>query len=344
VSDYAGPVLGAVGAVIGGVVGGPVGAQWGWTIGATLGGVYAQSQQVIPGPKIGDVQRQTQQEGGFRPIVYGRSHPIAGNVIADGGPVIVKKRQRQGKGGPKVETESVYRTYAVGFCEGWAELLQVWRNGILVYDAEDPSMAAENAKFLEYATWYPGTFDQPASPDLEEIYGVGQAPYFRGTAYLSIHNEDVTDQRGAWSQWQVRVNTQPPEAYLTSKPYPIYGQDRVSTAVGFGTGNLRPVVQQIDGQLPEEVSTTLTFGVASLRAPIVTIDGQLPEEVSTGITFGVATLRAPIVTIDGQPPEEIQTAISFETGIIRRALITQEQPAEEITTTLTFGEASLYEP
>lgn len=203
--------MGQYGAVIGGVVGAVVGffaggnVYAGWMIGSALGGAYSASQQVIPGPKIGDVQRQTAQEGGFRPIVFGRSYPIAGNVIADGGPRIVRRRESQGKGGPKVESESAYRTYAVGVCEGEANLLQAWRNGILVYDGEDPSMTAENNKFLEYATWYPGAFTQPASPDLEEIYGAGQAPFFRGTAYLSIHNEDVTDQRGAWSQWQFRV-------------------------------------------------------------------------------------------------------------------------------------------
>ncbi|HEY8354214.1 MAG TPA: hypothetical protein VIK69_04290 [Methylophilaceae bacterium] len=340
-SDYAGPVLGAVGAVIGGVVGGVVGAQWGWAIGATLGGMYSASQQVIPGPKIGDVQRQTQQEGGFRPIVYGRSHPIAGNVIADGGPVIVKKKQRQGKGGPKVETESAYRTYAVGFCEGWAELLQVWRNGILVYDAEDPSMAAENAKFLEYATWYPGTFDQPASPDLEEIYGVGQAPYFRGTAYLSLHNEDVTDQRGAWSQWQVRVNTQPPEAYLTSKPYPAYGQEGMGVEHDFGVGALIQQMHQIDGAT-EQVGVGMTFGAASLRPPVVSVV-MPPEEIQLGMTFDTAILRSPLVSVV-MPPEEIQPDMTFGTAILREALITQEQAPEEIQTTFTFGEASLYAP
>ena len=177
-SDYGAIVGGVVGAFVGSVVPG-VGTALGWTIGSALGGAYSASQQVIPGPKIGEVVRQTSQEGGFRPIVYGRSHPIAGNVIADSEPKIVTSRESQGKGGPKVESESAYRTYAVGFCEGEAKLLQAWRNGILVFNAEDPSMAAENAKFLEYATWYTGSFDQPASPDLEEIYGAGQAPFFR---------------------------------------------------------------------------------------------------------------------------------------------------------------------
>src|SRR5690606_17165908 len=130
-SDFAGPILGSVVAVVGFAVGGPSGAMWGWTIGATLGGMYARSQQVIPGPQIGEDARQTSQEGGFRPIGCGRSQPIAGNVIADGAPRIVTRRESQGKGGPMVESDSVYRTYAVGFCEGWAQLLQVWRNGIL---------------------------------------------------------------------------------------------------------------------------------------------------------------------------------------------------------------------
>jgi len=226
--QYGAIIGGVVGAVVGSVVPG-LGTSLGWAIGSALGGAYSQSQQVLPGPKIGDVAQQTAQEGGFRPIVYGRSHPIAGNIIADGGPVIVTRRERQGKGGPKVESESAYRTYAVGVCEGEATLLQAWRNGILVYDAEDGSMAAENAAFLEYATWYTGSFDQPASPDLEEIYGAGQAPFFRGTAYLSIHNEDVTDQRGAWSQWQFRVFRGAAKSY-TTPPYPIVMQDSMSAA------------------------------------------------------------------------------------------------------------------
>lgn len=216
-SDYAGTILQVVGTVMYAFPATAAFAPWVQAAGTAMN-AYAASQQVNPGPKIGDVQKQTSQEGGFRPIVYGRSNPISGNVIADGGPVIVTKRERQGKGGPKVESESAFRTYAVGFCEGQATLLQAWRNGILVYDAEDASMASENAKFLEYATWYTGAYDQAASPDLESIYGAGQAPYFRGTAYLSIHEEDVTDQRGAWSQWQVRVFRGAARSY-TSPPY-----------------------------------------------------------------------------------------------------------------------------
>jgi len=303
VTDYAGPVLGVVGAVVGFVVGGPGGATWGWAIGSTLGGMYSASQQVIPGPKIGDVQRQTQQEGGFRPIVYGRSHPIAGNVIADGGPVIVKKRKRQGKGGPKVETESAYRTYAVGFCEGEAILLQAWRNGILVYDAEDPSMAAENAKFLEYATWYTGSFDQGPSPALEEIFGVGQAPYFRGTAYLVLHNEDVTDQRGAWSQWQVRVFRGAARSY-TTPPYPVIFSDSLgATSLSRSGGHYTFPVEGMS-------INSLAIG-GTLRDTFLSYTWS-PEEIAISCVALGGTLTTPKISYT-QDPESLDIS-SFALG------------------------------
>lgn len=202
--QYGGIIGGVVGAVVGFFAGGNVYA--GWMIGSAIGGAYSASQQVIPGPKIGDVSRQTAQEGGPRPIVYARSQPIAGNIICDGGPRIVKRKESQGKGGPKVETESAYRTYAVGVCEGpITEFLQVWKNNQLVYDIEDASMFAENAEFLRYARFYYGDYEQMPSPDLEAVKGAGNVPAHRGTAYMVLKDEDVTDQRGMWSQWVFRV-------------------------------------------------------------------------------------------------------------------------------------------
>lgn len=331
-SDYAGPILGAVGAVVGGYFGGAAGAQWGWAIGSAIGGAYAQSQQVLPGPKIGDVQKQTSQEGGFRPIVYGRSHPIAGNIIADGGPVIVTRRERQGKGGPKVESESAYRTYAVGVCEGEATLLQAWRNGIIVYDAEDGSMAAENAAFLEYATWYTGSFDQPASPDLEEIYGAGQAPFFRGTAYLSIHNEDVTDQRGAWSQWQFRVFRGAARSY-TTPPYSVYVEDSLQLdddpywgvvieepvddmgmSLKVGGGIIRSIVQQLD--IPAESAEVYAI---PMGGGIETYDPVRPYDI--GIDSAGASLEAlggkikvAVIVYNNYEPDAIDVAVLSPLG------------------------------
>ena len=68
-SDYGAVIGGVVGAVIGGMTTFGAGAQWGWMIGSAIGGAYSASRQVLPGPKIGEVQRQTSQEGGLPCVV-----------------------------------------------------------------------------------------------------------------------------------------------------------------------------------------------------------------------------------------------------------------------------------
>lgn len=333
--------MGQYGAIIGGVVGAIVGSfvpgvgtSLGWAIGSALGGAYSASQQVLPGPKIGDVQQQTSQEGGFRPIIFGRSHPIMGNVIADSDPRIVKKRERQGKGGPKVETEYAYRTYAVGFCEGEASLLQVWRNGILVYDVEDSSMSAENSKFLEYAKWHTGTFDQMPDPDLQAIYGAGNTPFFRGTSYLVLANEDVTDQRGAWSQWQVRV-FRGAAKHVTSPLYPVLSIesmdasakivgiasldafiDDLDHAATFTGGDLREALQEYENNPPDELDTFATLTGGQLRLALVDYRSNPPDELDTSATLTSGTLVNTLITYSNNPPDELDTSANITGGTL----------------------------
>lgn len=199
-------VLPVVGAVVGFIYGGPTGAQIGWTLGAAVGGLV--DPQVIKGPSVGDLAQQTSQEGVPRPIVFGLSQPLAGNIIASAEPKIVKKKQSSGKGGPKVVTESVYRTYAIRICEGpITAVLRIWKNNQLVYDARPGStMTAENAEFLKVGRLFLGTFTQNPSPDLEAAFGVGTTPAHRGTCYLVMANDDLTDLRGAIPQFQFQVH------------------------------------------------------------------------------------------------------------------------------------------
>lgn len=195
-------VLPVVGAIVGAYFGNP---QLGWAIGSAIGN--AVDPQVIKGPSIGELAQQTSSEGGPRPWVFGLSPPIAGNVIATGEPRIVKRKKSSGKGGPKVETESVYRTYAVGVSETVGGFVRVWRNSQLVYDvsADSQVSAEDNLLFLEHARFFLGTFDQEPSPDLEALFGVGTTPAHRGTAYMVMADEDLTDFRGAIPQWTFQV-------------------------------------------------------------------------------------------------------------------------------------------
>lgn len=307
-SDYAGSILQVAGAIV---------SIWFPPVGAAMiaaGGAlnaYQASQQVIPGPKIGDAARQTSQEGGFRVIVYGRSYPFMGNIIADGGPVIVTKRESTGKGGPKVETESAYRTYAVGICEGEANLLQAWRNGILVYDIEDPSMSAENAKFLEYARWFNGSFTQNASPDLEAVYGAGNAPFFRGTAYLVLAKEDVTDQRAAWSQWQVRVFRGASNTY-TTPPYPVQTIDSLGVTGSAKNGlTVSPPVDEL---------SIASFALDGVHKDLLVTYDYGPEDLGIASAALNGTHRALIVSYS-YGPEEIQVSSSALNGTHRQVVI-----------------------
>lgn len=336
--QYGGIIGGVVGAVVGFFAGGNVYA--GWMIGSAIGGAYSTSQQVIPGPKIGDIQNQTAQEGGPRPIVFGRSPPIAGNIIADGGPKKVTRRERQGKGGPKVETESVYRTYAVAFCEGPIRaFLQVWRNNTLVYDAEDASMSAENAEFLKYARFFLGSYDQMPSPDLEGVLGAGKVTAHRGTAYMVLADEDLTDLRGMWSQWKVRVDAQQPEAYLTSRIYPLLSTEAMSISSKLGYANLRDTRRVSESE--EQMSYLFDLETATLATPLV--DSDSSEFLDYGFQFVTARLRDPVVSA-GNAEEELSISIDFSNqSSLRQALINTESQ-EEASISITFEEASLYVP
>lgn len=220
-------VAAPIGAVVGFAIGGPAGAAWGWQIGATAGAIL--DPQTIKGPSLGDIAAQTSQEGGPIPIVYGISSPIAGNIISCSPPRIETVKSG-GKGGPKVETEVVYRTYAIGICEGpIGGVLRVWRNNTKVYDALDPEFTApqsdvseipgwagggevaaevpsRNAAFLEKARFFLGAYDQNASPDLEAIHGAGTTPAYRGLAYMVMADEDVTDVGGMVPQWLFQIS------------------------------------------------------------------------------------------------------------------------------------------
>lgn len=301
-SEYGSIIGGAVGAVVGYFAGGNVYA--GWMIGSAIGGAWSASKQVIPGPKIGEAQKQWVTEGAPIPIVYGYSPPMQGTVAADMDEPLIVRTEESGKGGPKQETESAYRTYAIVFCEGETELRQAWKNGRLVYNADDAGMAADNAAFLEYATWMPGGFDQMPHPALEELYGAGNAPAFRGRSVLVLDKEDVTDGRGMRSQWHVRVFRGAAKSY-TTPPYPIYFQEGLSPSAAPGRGyfyaspqdNMRAAAAPLDGVL-ESVVGRYEMDHESVEATAVPLDGSL-DTVILDYALDLETLAATAAPLDG---------------------------------------------
>ncbi len=325
-------ILGAVGAVVGAYFGNP---QLGYAIGSAIGG--AIDPEVIKGPKIGDIAKPTSMEGVPRPIIWALSPPMGGNIIAASEPKIVRKRTRQGKGGPKVESEHVYRTYAIGVCEGpISRFVRVWRNTTLVYDvSEFPQLTDEdNVNFLKTAHFFLGTYEQEPSPHLEIVFGFGATPAHRGTAYMVMNNEELTDLRGAIPQYMFQVE-RCEGSYVTSRPYPLNQIDAIDVDFGVRPGPSPFLIEAIENSFdlvsgdlnqillsypdgePEALETT-DFELISVFTSETTFseyeDGD-PEAVEiTGFELVSGELDEALIGYDDALPEAVESAFSIVSG------------------------------
>ena len=184
---------------------------------------------------LGELATQTAKESGPRTIVWGRFRPIGGNLIHVQSPqtkwIKTTTTVSTGKGGKKkkkqvTKTKHVYRSYAIGVCEGpISKFVRIWRNGQLVYDARGNSWGADNNQvFLNQARLYTGSWTQNADPTLQSIWGASNVPAYRGTAYIVVINEDLTNLGGAVPQYQFEVE-RAEGLFLTSRPYAIESID-----------------------------------------------------------------------------------------------------------------------
>jgi hypothetical protein len=196
--------------------------------------------------RLGDISQQTAKEGDPRTIVWGRVRPIGGNIIHCQEPQKFWSTQKVsgGKGGSKKKeqkVEQVRRTYAIGVCEGpITRFARIWRNNKLVYDGRDGSAwgAANNAVFLRSFRLYLGGWDQMPSPDLQAIWGAGNVPAYRGTAYMVSVDETLTDLGGSVPQWVFEVE-RAEGVYYTSKPYAVESSDEFKGQGSIASGVFR---------------------------------------------------------------------------------------------------------
>jgi hypothetical protein len=194
-------VLPWVGMAVGAYFGNP---QLGFMIGSLIGN--AVDPERIKGPSIGEGQTQTSREGVYRPIVLGIGC-VAGNIINRGPEIIRIQKDRQGKGGPVIESERRYRTFAIRICEGpVAGILRIWENETLVYDARPGSgIEEETVQFSGKFQFYAGTEDQLPDPSLEAYLGSGNVNAYRGSAYIVFPNYDLTEMRDMIPQYRFEI-------------------------------------------------------------------------------------------------------------------------------------------
>lgn len=316
--------LGAVGGVAGFLVGGPAGAAIGFSLGMAVGAPE------IPGPTIGEIARQTAKEGDPRLIVWGIVRPVGPNLIAVQEPPAIHKVKQGGKGGSAPRAEVPFRTYALGVCEGpITGYRRIWRNNKLVYDGRPGSTwgARNSPVFLRGATLYYGDYSQLPDPDLEAVFGVGEVPAHRGTAYIVLKNEDLQDTGGAVPQWLFEVERGYGTA-ITSKPYPIIAVEEAEHK----SGSVGYPPQSLISEDLEHSSGLVVAGHFVAYTPVdYEVDPELLEHVGGSVVAG-EFVRTFYVDIDNQDPEELEhKSGSVIAGAFSYVLIEYDNwPAEEL--------------
>jgi len=285
-------------------------------VSVAVGFVMQSLQKPIEGAKLGDIAKQTAREGGERLIVWGIVRPIGGNIVACSEPSKTTTTSG-GKGGgsssSRQTTESVYRTYAIGVCEGpITGYRRIWRNNKIVYDARldengvlNEWGAANNATFLQAATLYNGYYDQLPDAALESIFGVGEVPAMRGTAYMVMAHENLTDLGGAVPQYIFEVVRAEGIPY-TSRPYAVEDVDSMSIdTTSIASGVFRAQLLSYDDGLTEgiEIGETIDSGV--FRQSLFTYDDGLTEGIEIGETIDSGNMRVGLILYEDALPEGI---------------------------------------
>ena len=313
------------------------------------GGMVAELfKQQLPDQNLGDMARQTSKEGEPRHIIFGAVRPIGGNVVAVQDPPRIQRRKvkSNGKGGSSELTIKVpRRTYAIGVCEGpITAYRRVWRNQKLIYDGRGTEWGSKNNKtFLKTFKFYYGTYTQMPDSNLEAIFGVGNVPAMRGTAYMVAKDEDLNDMGGAVPVWTFEVVRAHGYA-LTSNTYPL---ESIDSAEDTGTWDVQQYPEGNIDESAEDTGGTVDSGYFT-DAGFEVIIGD-PEEVEDGalaVSAGEFREVVPVIYDDGEPEEVETTSGSVVSGVLKLSLTTytDAEPEELETTSGTVSAGVLNAP
>ncbi len=184
-------VLQTVGQGVGALLGGPVGGIIGRAVGAIAGNFIDQAlfgtTRRIEGPRLGDLRIMASSEGAAIPRLWGRMR-VAGQVIWATSFEEAKETNTENasaKGGagsaPTVTEYTYYANFAVALCEG-----EINRIGRVWADGKPFDISTVTARL------YTGSETQDADSLIAAKEGAGNAPAYRGTAYIVFERLNVT--------------------------------------------------------------------------------------------------------------------------------------------------------
>ncbi len=190
-------LLQAAGAFVGGLLG-PVGSAIGAAAGALAG--YAIDQALIngtrriEGPRLTGARPFTAEEGVSIPRVYGTARVGGIMIWATRFEEVRTTRRQGGKTGPKVTEYSYFCNVAFALCEGEvAGIRRVWADG------REVDRSTIDLRI------YRGSEDQPVDPLIAAKQGAGNAPAYRGTAFVVVERFALADYGNRIPQFQFEV-------------------------------------------------------------------------------------------------------------------------------------------
>lgn len=179
------------------------GAAVGLMVGQLAAAVLFPGHTYSSGPRLQDTQVSSSAPGAPLPIIYGAVR-MAGQIIWSTGIQETKSTtSTSGKGAPTqtATTYSYTTSFAALFCEGPANVVQVWGDAKLIYDKTGKgAIAADqlatgigtNTK-LVVPTIYPGSTTQLPDPSIQADKGINGTPAFRGRCYIVYENFPLAD-------------------------------------------------------------------------------------------------------------------------------------------------------
>lgn len=190
-------LLQVVGAAIGSLLG-PVGSALGAAAGALAG--YSIDQALIngtrriEGPRLTGARPFTAEEGAAIPRVYGTARLGGIMIWATRFEERRTTRREGGKNGPKVTEYNYFANVAFALCEGEiAGIRRIWADGREI-DRERIELRVHR-----------GAEAQAVDPLVSAKQGAGNAPAYRGTAYVVIERFALADYGNRIPQFQFEV-------------------------------------------------------------------------------------------------------------------------------------------
>lgn len=221
-------------------------AQIGFTAGAALGSILFGPNTDMPtvhGPRLTDLKVQVSTYGAVIPFGFGRFR-AAGNIIwatpIRENPVYTTVSTGGGKGGGGGATQTQVSYYgsismAVAFHDG--EILgirRIWANGKLIYNVSDDAASSTviaSGGVAAAMRIYRGTELQSPDSLIEAYKGAGNAPAYRGTAYVVFQDFNLSDYGNRPPNFEFEVITAGSELPIQIGTYLSTTQDNFASAL-----------------------------------------------------------------------------------------------------------------